>query len=104
MAEVLFCAKPTIQAVLDEQRGVVQNEKRQGENQPYSKIWRELLANLFPENHPYSWETIGSMADLEAASLEEMQMAMTAGIPPRFGSLAGSPDEEAGRSRPAHRG
>jgi len=61
------------QAVLDEQRGVVQNEKRQSENQPYSKIWGELLAQVFPVNHPYSWETIGSMADLEAASLEEMQ-------------------------------
>ena len=61
------------QAVLDEQRGVVQNEKRQGDNQPYSKIWGELLKQVFPPNHPYSWETIGSMADLEAASLEEMQ-------------------------------
>jgi zinc protease len=61
------------QAVLDEQRGVVQNEKRQGENQPYSQIWRELLEHVFPPGHPYSWETIGSMEDLEAASLEEMQ-------------------------------
>ena len=61
------------QAVLDEQRGVVQNEKRQGDNQPYSKIWDELLKNVFPPGHPYSWDTIGSMEDLEAASLEEMQ-------------------------------
>ena len=61
------------QAVLDEQRGVVQNEKRQGDNQPYSKIWEELLKQVFPPGHPYSWETIGSMEDLEAASLEEMQ-------------------------------
>ncbi len=61
------------QAVLDEQRGVVQNEKRQGDNQPYSKIWEELLKQVFPPGHPYSWETIGSMEDLEAASLEDMQ-------------------------------
>lgn len=61
------------QDMLDEQRGVVQNEKRQGDNQPYSKIWEEMLVNLFPPNHPYSWETIGSMEDLDAASLEEMQ-------------------------------
>ena len=60
------------QEVLDEQRGVVQNEKRQGENQPYSKIWGELLQQVFPPGHPYSWETIGSMEDLQAASLEEM--------------------------------
>ncbi|MEC9375998.1 MAG: pitrilysin family protein [Pseudomonadota bacterium] len=61
------------QAVLDEQRGVVQNEKRQGENQPYSKIWESLLRQVFPVGHPYSWETIGAMEDLEAASLEDMQ-------------------------------
>ncbi len=61
------------QAVLDEQRGVVQNEKRQGDNQPYSKIWESLLKQVFPPDHPYSWETIGSMADLDAASLEDMQ-------------------------------
>jgi zinc protease len=61
------------QAVLDEQRGVVQNEKRQGENEPYAIIWPELLKQVFPPGHPYSWETIGSMDDLEAASLEEMQ-------------------------------
>jgi zinc protease len=61
------------QVVLDEQRGVVQNEKRQGDNEPYAVVWQELLQQVFPENHPYSWETIGSMDDLEAASLEEMQ-------------------------------
>jgi len=60
------------QAVLDEQRGVVQNEKRQGDNEPYAVIWKEMLKQLFPPDHPYSWETIGSMDDLEAASLEEM--------------------------------
>ena len=61
------------QAVLDEQRGVVQNEKRQGDNQPYSKVWEHLLRQVFPPDHPYSWETIGSMEDLNAASLEDMQ-------------------------------
>lgn len=61
------------QAVLDEQRGVVQNEKRQGDNEPYSKIWKSLLQQLFPPDHPYSWRTIGRMADLEAATLEDMQ-------------------------------
>lgn len=61
------------QAVLDEQRGVVQNEKREGENQPYDKVWKHLLEQVFTKGHPYSWETIGSMEDLEAASLEEMQ-------------------------------
>jgi predicted Zn-dependent peptidase len=57
------------QPELDEQRGVVQNEKRQGENQPYGRAFEDLQANAFPANHPYHHETIGSMADLNAASL-----------------------------------
>ena len=60
------------QAALDEQRGVVQNEKRQRDNQPYSTVWQHILEQVFPPGHPYSWSTIGSMEDLEAASLEEM--------------------------------
>jgi zinc protease len=57
---------------LDEQRGVVQNEKRQGDNQPYGKVWTHLLKQVFPVGHPYSWETIGSMEDLNAATLEDV--------------------------------
>lgn len=61
------------QAVLDEQRGVVQNEKRQGENQPYGQVFERLLKASYPEGHPYSWSVIGSMSDLNAASLEDVQ-------------------------------
>ena len=57
---------------LDEQRGVVQNEKRQGDNQPYGKVQYHILDGLFPEGHPYSWSTIGSMEDLDAATLEDV--------------------------------
>jgi len=57
---------------LDEQRGVVQNEKRQGDNQPYGMVDYSQLAALFPEGHPYAHSTIGSMEDLEAASLEDV--------------------------------
>ncbi len=57
---------------LDEQRGVVQNEKRQGENQPYGKVWGTIAENTYPEGHPYSWSVIGSMEDLNAASLEDV--------------------------------
>ena len=58
---------------LNEQRGVVQNEKRQGENEPYS-IAEELTAkNTYPAGHPYSWTVIGSMEDLNAASLEDVK-------------------------------
>ena len=57
---------------LDEQRGVVQNEKRQGDNQPYGMVQYSQLRALFPEGHPYAHSTIGSMEDLEAASLEDV--------------------------------
>ena len=60
------------QAKLDEQRGVVQNEKRQGENQPYAKEWDMINKMLFPKGHPYSWTVIGEMEDLNAASLEDV--------------------------------
>lgn len=57
---------------LDEQRGVVQNEKRQYENQPYSLSYELITENTFPEGHPYSWTVIGSMEDLSSASLEDV--------------------------------
>ena len=57
---------------LDEQRGVVQNEKRQGDNQPYGLTQYSILEGVFPPGHPYSWSTIGSMEDLNAASLEDV--------------------------------
>lgn len=60
-------------ARLDEQRGVVQNEKRQGENEPYGKVFSVATPNLFPAGHPYSWEVIGSMEDLNAASLDDVR-------------------------------
>jgi zinc protease len=57
---------------LDEQRDVVKNEKRQGDNQPYADVWNILPATAYPAAHPYSWDTIGSMDDLNAASLEDV--------------------------------
>jgi zinc protease len=61
------------QAKLDEQRGVVQNEKRQYENQPYGLADDLMEQNTFPPGHPYSWSVIGSMEDLNAASLEDVR-------------------------------
>ena len=61
------------QARLDEQRGVVQNEKRQRENQPYGRVYDILFKNLFPQGHPYSWSVIGSMEDLDGASLDDVR-------------------------------
>ena len=61
------------QDTLDLQRGVVQNEKRQGDNEPYGLFEYAQLEALFPEGHPYRHSTIGSMADLDAASLETVR-------------------------------
>jgi len=60
------------QEKLDEQRGVVQNEKRQGENEPYSMSNELISTNSYPKGHPYSWTVIGSMEDLNAAKLEDV--------------------------------
>ena len=60
------------QAKLDEQRGVVQNEKRQGENQPYAIAYELVTKGTYPQGHPYSWTVIGEMEDLDAATLEDV--------------------------------
>lgn len=60
------------QEKLDEQRGVVQNEKRQGENQPYGRTGITITENTWPAAHPYSWSVIGSLEHLDAASLEDV--------------------------------
>jgi zinc protease len=61
------------QKKLDLQRGVVQNEKRLGENQPYGVTEELVVENTYPVGHPYSWTVIGSMKDLDAASLSDVQ-------------------------------
>jgi predicted Zn-dependent peptidase len=59
---------------LDNQREVVKNEKRWSyDNRPYGSWWERMLAGLFPDDHPYHHTTIGSMADLDAASLEDVK-------------------------------
>ncbi|HXF27731.1 MAG TPA: pitrilysin family protein [Bryobacteraceae bacterium] len=58
---------------LDLQRGVVQNEKRQGENQPYGITEQLITDATYPASHPYSWTVIGSMDDLNAASMDDVE-------------------------------
>lgn len=59
---------------VDLQRDVVKNERRQSyENQPYGMAYEHLVAAIYPRGHPYSWSTIGSMADLSAASLDDVK-------------------------------
>ena len=61
------------QKTLDLQRGVVQNEKRQGENEPYGLAEDLIQHDTYPGGHPYSWTIIGSMDDLNAASLADVK-------------------------------
>jgi len=61
------------QTGLDVQRGVVQNEKRQGQNKPYGQVSDFLAKQTYPTSHPYHHSTIGSMADLNAASLDDVK-------------------------------
>lgn len=61
------------QVGVDTQREVVKEEKRlRMDNQPYGNLFTEIQKNLFTK-HPYTWSTIGSMEDLNAAKLEEFQ-------------------------------
>ena len=62
---------------LDNQREVVKNEKRWSyDNRPYGSWQEKLQAHLYPEEHPYHHTTIGSMEDLDAASLEDVQCVL----------------------------
>ena len=60
--------------VLAKEKQVVKNEKRQSyDNQPYGHTSTVVAENLYPAGHPYSWEVIGSLADLDAAKLEDVR-------------------------------
>lgn len=61
------------QGVLDNQRSVVQNEKRQGDSAPGGLVQYSLFGDLFPPSHPYHHTVIGSMADLDSASLADVK-------------------------------
>ena len=81
---------PTMdQPKLDVQRDVVKNERRQSyDNVPYGRAFETILAALFPAGHPYSWPTIGSMADLSAASLEDVKEFFRTYYAPNNATLA----------------
>ena len=68
-----FLAGHISKEMLERERGVVQNEKRQGENQPYGRVFSRITQMVYPAAHPYSWSTIGSMEDLNAASLDDVK-------------------------------
>jgi len=61
------------QEILDLQRGVVQNEKRQGDNQPYAVVDDLVVGSTYPAEHPYAHTVIGSMPDLDSATLDDVR-------------------------------
>ncbi|MGH8195984.1 MAG: M16 family metallopeptidase [Woeseiaceae bacterium] len=92
------------QARLEEQRGVVQNEKRQGENQPYGEVFNLIQENTYPDGHPYDHTTIGSMDDLDAAALDDVHEWFDAWYGPNNATLviAGDVDTAAALERVKH--
>jgi len=62
------------EAGLENEKQVVKNEKRQGvDNRPYGHTDYVQLTNMYPEGHPYSWDVIGSLEDLQAATLADVR-------------------------------
>jgi predicted Zn-dependent peptidase len=84
---------------LDNQREVVKNEKRQSyDNRPYGSFYEKLMAAVFPAEHPYHHTPIGSMEDLDAASLDDVIAFFQAWYAPNNAvlTLAGDVTEDEG--------
>ncbi|MCK0129100.1 pitrilysin family protein [Erythrobacter sp. F6033] len=88
------------QEKLDNQRGVVQNEKRQGDNQPGGLVFYEILDKMFPEGHPYGHSVIGSMADLDSASMEDVRNWFRDKYGPNNATVVLAGDISAAEARP----
>ena len=85
---------------LDKQRGVVQNEKRQGDNEPYGLTEYAIGDGLFPVGHPYRHSTIGSLADLNAASIADVRKWFIDNYGPNNVVVALTGDIDAATARP----
>jgi predicted Zn-dependent peptidase len=88
------------QQKLDNQRGVVQNEKRQGDNEPGGLVYYDVLKTLFPDGHPYQHEAIGSMADLDSASMTDVKAWFTENYGPNNATLVLAGDISAAEAKP----
>ena len=86
------------QKKLDNQIGVVKNERRQRyENQPYGRVYETMLEALYPHDHPYSWPVIGSMEDITAATLDDVKAFFQRFYTPNNASLCIAGDFEPAR-------
>lgn len=90
------------QKALDEQRGVVKNEKRLSDNRAYGRrIFTRVFEALYPAEHPYHWPVVGSMADLDAATLDDVKTWFSQWYGPNNAVLvfAGDIDAETARAK-----
>ncbi|MCH8128205.1 insulinase family protein [candidate division KSB1 bacterium] len=88
------------QKKLDNQIGVVKNERRQRyENQPYGRVYETMLEALYPHDHPYSWPVIGSMEDITAATLDDVKAFFQRFYTPNNASLCIAGDFEPARAK-----
>ena len=95
-----FLLPAMTQEKFENQRDVVKNERRQSyENRPYGLAYETLLAALFPPDHPYSWPTIGSMADLDAASRDDVAQFFRQYYHPGNASLCIAGDFDPGEAK-----
>jgi zinc protease len=84
-----FLLPALTEAKFSNQRDVVLNERRQNyENRPYGLAPMAMLAALFPPDHPYHWTTIGEIADLNAAQLDEVRQFFSTYYHPANASLS----------------
>lgn len=90
-----FLLEALTQEKLDNQKDVVMNERRQRyDNQPYGLAWELIFSNLFPQNHPYHWPTIGWMKDIEKFELDDVRKFFKTYYAPNNASLVVGGDIE----------
>ncbi len=95
-----FLLPALTQESFDNQVDVVKNERRQNyENRPYRRGHETILAAMFPSDHPYSWPTIGSMADLSAATLDDVHAFFRRWYGPNNATLAVGGDVDSAQVR-----
>ncbi len=68
-----FLEKQISKEVLDRERGVVLNEKLQGESEPYGRVPAQIVEVIYPTSHPYSWTTMGGTEELATASVDDVR-------------------------------
>ena len=88
------------QEKLDNQKGVVSNERLERyDNQPYGLAWELVISTLYPEGHPYSWPTIGSLQDISNFTLEDVHSFFTKHYSPANASLVLAGDFETAKAK-----